>query len=79
MKDIKNRSVSFNVDDPQEKELYEYSLDITTNFSGFMKKLLHLHKNGAEVKPPGNHAKAKPKETAKKESEEPKIYLWGYD
>lgn len=46
-KKIVNRSVSFNVLDPVQKELLEFINNTTTNFSGWMKMLIAEKKNGS--------------------------------
>ncbi len=43
---IVNKSVSFNLLDPAQRELFEYAAAKTTNFSGYMKRILAREKEG---------------------------------
>ncbi|PKR82871.1 hypothetical protein [Heyndrickxia camelliae] len=43
----KVKSVSFNTEDPFEKEMYEYSKKFS-NFSSFVKRLIHISMNGKQ-------------------------------
>ena len=52
-KDIKNRPVAFNINDPFQRELYEYSYT-HTNFSAYVKMLIlrDMDSKKAESQPP---------------------------
>lgn len=42
----KRKGVVFNLDNPDEKELYDFCSEKTNNFSGFVKKIIFLYKEG---------------------------------
>lgn len=44
-KNIKNRSVSFNLDDPDQKRMFEYANE-RTNFSAYVKRLIQRDMEG---------------------------------
>ncbi len=41
----KRSMVVFNLDNPHQKELYEWCISQSTNFSGFVKSVLFAHKH----------------------------------
>ena len=63
------KAVSFNLDDPFERMLYEYAMEQTTNFSGYTKHLIYADKIGAiRFNPSAAEVK---KEEPEKKVEEP--------
>jgi hypothetical protein len=43
---MKTKSIVFNLDSSDEKELYDFCVNHTNNFSGFIKKLIFLYMSG---------------------------------
>lgn len=56
-KNIKNRSVSFNLDDPDQKKMFEYANE-RTNFSAYVKRLIQRDMEGG-VGVPAAHEEVK--------------------
>lgn len=50
---MKRKGVVFNLDSPEEKELYEFCIERSpTNFSGFVKKALLIYMKGCTINEP---------------------------
>lgn len=61
-KNIKNRSVSFNLDDPDQKRMFEYANE-RTNFSAYVKRLIQRDMEGGVGTPVVlEESKVEPKE-----------------
>lgn len=59
---MKNKGVAFNLDDPDQKELYKWAVEHTTNFSSYVKRLIQADrdkKNATRIKPGGGGIKFK--------------------
>lgn len=61
-KNIKNRSVSFNLDDPDQKKMFEYANE-RTNFSAYVKRLIQRDmEGGVGASATHEEVKAEPKQ-----------------
>ncbi|AKQ08614.1 DNA binding protein [Bacillus phage vB_BceS-M2] len=45
---METKGVSFNLNDPMQKGLYDFAMDNSTNFSGYVKYLLAAEKERVE-------------------------------
>lgn len=43
---FKRKAINFNLDCPHQRELYEFCMKRSSNFSGFVKDVLFLYKQG---------------------------------
>jgi hypothetical protein len=49
---MKRKGVVFNLGSPDEKELYDFCCKRSMNFSGFVKRALHLYMKGSSAPEP---------------------------
>jgi hypothetical protein len=50
---MKTKGVAFNMDDPDQKELFEYAME-RTNFSAYVKRLIQSDRDSKRRKATGN-------------------------
>lgn len=48
VRNIKTKGVAFNLDDPDQKELYEFAME-RTNFSSYVKRLIQRDREGGHI------------------------------